>query len=130
MSEDEMDERKPRRRVTDWVQLKGTEARHAWCDANAATLDALMAGTIPDFGEHSTFHEGVELTCRYAAPGLTLHDLIRVFSEAKAKSRPGDELSGNPSKWPDVRGVNAVLDAVLRAVYGAATLPPGSAGEG
>lgn len=72
----------------------------------------------PDFGMHLVDYEGVTLECRYVAPGLTMQDLTRVFSEARAKSTPEDRLSANPSKWPDVRGVMAVTDALLDAIYG------------
>jgi len=71
----------------------------------------------PDFGWHETYHEGVKLTCRYVAPGLTMQDLMRIFKDAKKEADPTDHLSGNPSKWPDVRGINAVVNAILDAIY-------------
>lgn len=71
----------------------------------------------PDFGWHETSHEGVKLTCRYVAPGLTMSDLMRIFDEGEAKAEPHDYLSGNPTKWPKVRGINAVTEAILDAIY-------------
>jgi hypothetical protein len=73
----------------------------------------------PDFGEDVKYHEGVKLTCRRIAPGLTLHDLTMIFDRASKEARPEDHLSANPSKWPTVRGVNAVTEAILDAIYGA-----------
>ena len=72
----------------------------------------------PDFGIDTIYHEGVPLTCRYIAPGITFSDLARAFHEAKAKAEPGDELRGNPAKWPDNRGICAVMDMLLDAIYG------------
>lgn len=72
----------------------------------------------PDFGMHRIEHQGVALECRYIAPGLTLSDLTRIFEQAKKEAKPGDEYAGNPSLWPDVRGVRAVTDAILNAVFG------------
>lgn len=78
----------------------------------------------PDFGKHRVTvadKDGrypIELECNYQAPGLTMQDLMRVFSEAKAQAKPGDEFAGNPSRWPDVRGINAVKEAILDAIYG------------
>lgn len=66
-----------------------------------------------DFGMHRDEHEGVVLEARYIVPGKTLHDLMGIFEEAKKK---GNEFSGNPSKWPDVMGVTAVIDAVFAAL--------------
>jgi hypothetical protein len=72
----------------------------------------------PDFGEDEKWHLGVRLTCKRVAPDLTLQDLVRIFEDAKKMAGPSDHLSANPSKWPDVRGVIAVTEAVLVAVYG------------
>jgi hypothetical protein len=66
--------------------------------------------TIPDFGMHQK--DGLE--CKYIAPGLTLHDLVGIYENAQEGK---DDLSGNPGKWGVVRGVNAVTEAVLAAVY-------------
>lgn len=72
----------------------------------------------PDFGEDVRHHQGVTLTCKRIAPGLTLHDLTMIFETAEKQAGPHDHLSGNPSKWPNVRGVKAVTDAILDAIYG------------
>jgi hypothetical protein len=72
----------------------------------------------PDFGLHETEHQGIKLTCRNIAPGLTLHDLTMIFERATKQANPGDEYAANPAKWPTVRGVQAVTDAILDAVYG------------
>lgn len=74
-----------------------------------------MSGT-PDFGMLRTESMGVILECRAIAPGLSLHDLIVVFEAAKSEAKPGDEFAGNPSKWPDIRGIKAVTAAVVRAM--------------
>lgn len=77
--------------------------------------------TIPDFGKHIIdFESGgypIKLECRYIAPGLTFQDIVNIFHGAKSQARPGDELAGDPSKWPDNRGIYAVVMAVLSAVY-------------
>lgn len=67
---------------------------------------------------HKIEHEGVKLECAYAVPGLTLQDLCRIFHDARDAAGPHDYLSGNPCKWPDTRGVIAVTDAILDAIYG------------
>jgi hypothetical protein len=72
----------------------------------------------PDFGVHEIEHQGAKLTCRRVAPGLTLHDLTMIFERAKNEASHTDHLSGNPSKWPDTRGIIAVADAILDAIYG------------
>lgn len=74
-----------------------------------------------DFGTHVTDFEyqsgkTMQLACKYAVPGLTLHDLVMIFDKAKKQAEPGDEFAGNPSKWPDVRGVIAVKDAIVAAL--------------
>jgi hypothetical protein len=74
--------------------------------------------TRPDFGWHEVEHEGVKLTCRYIAPGLTMSDLVSIYDEAEKKAAPNDHLAGDPSKWPITRGVSAVTEAILNAVYG------------
>jgi len=71
----------------------------------------------PDFGISRTSHEGVELECRCYCPGLTLHDLTMIAERAKKEAKPGDEYAGDPSKWPDVRAVRAVADAVLNSIF-------------
>ncbi len=76
---------------------------------------------IPDFGKqrvriNSGGYETV-LECAYVAPLTTFSDLMEVFDRAEAEAEPGDHLSGNPAKWPNHRGVYAVVEAVLKAVY-------------
>jgi hypothetical protein len=73
--------------------------------------------TRPDFGWHEIEHDGVKLTCRYVAPDLTMQDLVKIFVDAEAGFKPGDRFSGNPAKWPNARGIAAVTDAILNAVY-------------
>ncbi len=71
-----------------------------------------------NFGEATIdYHEGVKLSCKNIVPGLTLHDLTMIFEKAKKKAEPGDEYGGDPSKWPDVRGITAVTEAILEAIY-------------
>lgn len=73
---------------------------------------------VPDFGTIiSSFQYGdnkVELEARAIAPGLTLHDLTVTFEDASGR---GNDLSGNPSNWSNTRGIEAVVDKVLEAVY-------------
>lgn len=74
--------------------------------------------SVPDFGwqdeEVVLGGQKTILTCRYVAPGLTLKDLIKLYEEAYAE---GDSLAGNPSKWPTNKGIMAVVNAVLEAIY-------------
>lgn len=76
---------------------------------------------IPDFGEHVVdFESGgysTKIACKYMAPGLTFQDLTKLFNEAEAQAAPHDSLSANPAEWPTHRGIMAVVDAVLKAVY-------------
>jgi len=45
-----------------------------------------------------------------------MQDLHKIFDEAK--NRPGNSnVAGDPSRWPDVAGVIAVAEAMLRALY-------------
>lgn len=62
-------------------------------------------------------HQGVVMECRAIAPGLSLHDLVMAYEKA-SKSPECDSLSGNPGKWPTVRGVEAVAEVLLSAIYG------------
>lgn len=55
----------------------------------------------------------IELECRYMVPGLTMHDIMRIFESAESAWKPEDDLSANPSKWKNFRGVTAVIDAVV-----------------
>lgn len=77
---------------------------------------------VPDFGEKIVDHEDaiygtIKLSCKYMAPGLTMHDIMMAYYEAEKGCSPGDQFAGNPAKWPGARGVSAVLDLVLKAVY-------------
>jgi len=72
----------------------------------------------PDFGMHETEHQGVKLTCSYVVPGLTMSDLVQIFHDAERQAEPHDQFSANPAVWPTVRGVSAVTDAILDAIYG------------
>lgn len=69
----------------------------------------------PDFGWHTSEHEGVKLSCKYIAPGLTVRDLVMLF-ELASKDNPND-FSGNPAEWGVTKGVVAVTEAILKAVY-------------
>ena len=71
----------------------------------------------PDFGMIYSEHEGVTFSCRALAPGLSMHDLMAIFHEAEEELQPGDRYSGNPAKWPNSRGIRAVVDAILNAIY-------------
>ncbi len=73
--------------------------------------------TVPDFGKLQSTVHGVLIECKAAVPGLSIHDLVMVFEKAKREATPADNLAGNPSRWGDVRGVKAVVDAVLAAIY-------------
>lgn len=76
-----------------------------------------------EFGEIETRHGDLVLTCKAIAPGLTLHDLVMIFE--RATKEPGlNNLSANPSKWPTVHGVSAVVDAVVAAMLAASPSPP------
>lgn len=74
----------------------------------------------PDFGKSyvKTADGQAVLECRNIAPGLTMQDLTMIFERAKNEAEPGDEFHGNPAKWPNVRGVHAVTEAILKAIYG------------
>jgi hypothetical protein len=83
-----------------------------------------MAGStptiVPDFGMIRMEWRGGVLECRAIAPGLSMHDLTMIFETA---SKLGNPIAGNPSEWPTVRGIKAVVDAVLNAVYSADEKP-------
>lgn len=76
---------------------------------------------IPDFGHQRTrIHSSIstfELTCKYVAPGITFSDLMKAYYKAEEDWTEEDQWSGNPTKWQGARGVNAVLDMLLEAVY-------------
>jgi hypothetical protein len=97
--------------VLEWAPIK-TAARVMW-DA-ARPVPASGAAEV-DFGESSFEHEGVTLTCRNVAPGLTMQDLTNAFDRAWQEASPQDALAGDPSKWPINRGVAAVTDLIVRA---------------
>ena len=69
---------------------------------------------VPDFGMIRYDFQGIGLECKAIAPGLSLHDLVMTF---EAASRGGNPIAGNPSDWPTTRGVKAVADAILKAVF-------------
>lgn len=76
--------------------------------------------TIPDFGWHEEIigeQYPVTITCKYVVPGLTFPDLMHIFAEAEKEWKEEDSFSANPSKWKNSRGLNAVLDAILKAIY-------------
>lgn len=70
-----------------------------------------------DFGTKVVDFEGIKLSCAYKVPGLTMHDLVMIFEAATKEAKPEDEYSANPAKWPTVRGVEAVVDAVMDAIH-------------
>lgn len=47
--------------------------------------------------------------------GITFHSLIKAFEAAKSEAAQGDEFAGDPSKWPDVRGIIAVAKLMVEA---------------
>lgn len=59
------------------------------------------------------------LFCQYGeAMGLgSAWDVPTYAKTIALEAAPGDHLSGDPSKWPDVRGIKAVIDAILDTVY-------------
>lgn len=71
----------------------------------------------PDFGVVTMEYDGLLLEAKAIVPKLTLHDLVRVYEKAFKNTPEGDSLSGNPNKWPVVQGVDAVVEAVLDAIY-------------
>lgn len=85
------------------------------------TCPSLTRVELPDFGENKTTHGGVTLTCKNVAPGLTLHDLVMIHENAAAESKPGDCLSADPLKWPVVRGVDAVVTAIMKSLANSTT---------
>lgn len=76
---------------------------------------------IPDFGMHIiTSGEGdnaTQLSCKYVAPGITMSDLYKIFTNAEADWKENDSLSANPSKWKNSRGIAALTKAILEAIY-------------
>ena len=92
----------------------------AFAEANRPVPPAgsVEAVARPDFGEDRQEFHGTVLTCKRVAPGLTLHDLVMAFERGKNEAGPSDEMAGNPSRWPVTRGVKAVTNTILDAVYG------------
>jgi hypothetical protein len=68
-----------------------------------------------DYGMHTVISQGVKLTCKYVAPGVTMQDVSRAYARGKAKAKPGDEFAGNPSRWPTHRGLAEVVDLLVEA---------------
>lgn len=75
---------------------------------------------VPDFGFTRLEWCGLVLETRAIAPNLSLQDLVQVY---EAASKEGNPAAGNPSEWPVSKGVRAVVDAVLTAVYGSDQAP-------
>ena len=69
----------------------------------------------PDFGTKIEIFQGMELSCRYYAPGLTLQDLTEIH-EAAYNHPENNRFAGNPGLWPSVRATKAVADAVIKAM--------------
>jgi hypothetical protein len=82
----------------------------------AAIAIVLEEAAGPYFGMHETEVQGVKLTCRYVAPGMTMHDLRQIFEKAEAVCEPEDKFSANPGKWANSRGIKAVTEAILDAI--------------
>ena len=92
-------------------------------------VGSVESAARPDFGEDRQEWNGTVLTCKRIAPGLTLHDLVMAFDRGESEAETGDDAAGNPSRWPVTRGVKAVTNTILDAVYGTegralAALPP------
>ncbi len=65
-----------------------------------------------NFGKDTYVHEGVIMECDYIIPGHTLQDLMKIYDDA-TKGPDISPFSGNPSKWPNVAGVRAVVEVCL-----------------
>lgn len=77
---------------------------------------------IPDFGIKTktlfaNTNHPLEIIYQYVVPEKTFQDLMTTFIEAEKDWSPEDDLSGNPSKWQNARGVHAVLSVILEAIY-------------
>jgi hypothetical protein len=66
-----------------------------------------------DFGEEIIYHEGVELSRCYMAPGLTIDDLNNIYDNNYVE---GNEFASDPSEWPSNKALIAVVDAVVKAI--------------
>lgn len=84
--------------------------------SKAAIAIVLEEAAGPYFGIHETEVQRVKLTCRYVAPGMTMHDLRQIFEKAEAVCEPEDKFSANPGKWANSRGIKAVTEAILDAI--------------
>lgn len=56
----------------------------------------------------------VTLEAKCIAPNLTLHDLVKIYTEA-SKGPTASETAGDPSRWPVSLGVLAITDAINAA---------------
>lgn len=126
-----------REKVETWAKRWSDERDRA--DNNQADLDDARAelaalrerlreadavqGSVPDFGMLQTEVHGITLECRAIAPGISMQDLVHAYSQASEATEPGDQYSGNATKWPVYRGVKAVADMILDAVYAARRSP-------
>jgi len=72
----------------------------------------------PDFGTRRIEQNGACLECRCIAPGITMSDLMTAYHEAETACTLSDSFSGDPSRWPGSRGVLAVTEMLLTAIYG------------
>jgi hypothetical protein len=81
--------------------------------ASQATVNE--RATMRDFGMHKKMVNGIELQCRYVAPGVTMQDVVKEFEAGKARAEPGDDLAGDPSRWPTMRGLTAVTKLIVAA---------------
>jgi hypothetical protein len=56
------------------------------------------------------------LGARLEEIGITMHELVMAYERSFREAEPGDAFSGNPAKWPSVRGVTAVTTLLLDAM--------------
>lgn len=66
------------------------------------------------YGKKTEMFQGIELECNYYIPNHTLHDLMMIFEKAHKEGNP---LAGNPSLWPNTKGIKAIVETVKK-VYG------------
>lgn len=73
--------------------------------------------TLLDFGKiQKPGPDGTTSEYRMVVPGLTLHDIVMVFENAKNKAKSSDRVAGNPTVWPEVRGVKAIIATIIDAL--------------
>jgi hypothetical protein len=85
-------------------------------DANARTRSKQSLNNARDFGTHSVEGpNGVILQCEYVAPGLTMQDIVSAYQRGIDAAQPGDDLAGNPARWPLMRGLTNVVDLLVKA---------------